>query len=185
MKLPVIKPLYTFLRYAGFPVVWEVSVGAPVFRLRDDRSREYLLLRYPSGHYDFPKGHIESGETEEETLRREVQEETGLSDLRVYPFRTSIKYFYIARGTEGDRRRREGRGTWIFKRVHYYPAQAGEEEVVLSYEHIGFLWASYDEAMRMVTFENARRVLRESESYLSTHDVENQEKTMETKKHNK
>ena len=166
MKLPVIRPLYALLRHLGFPVVWEVSVGAPVFRLREDRSREYLLLRYPSGHYDFPKGHIESGETEEDTLRREVAEETGLTDISVYRFRTSIRYFYIARGTEGDRRRREGRGTWVFKQVHYYPAQARVGEVSLSYEHTGFLWASYDEAMEMVTFENARRVLRESEAYL-------------------
>lgn len=166
MKLPVIKPLYSLLRLFGVPVAWEVSVGTPVFRLREDGVREYLLLRYPSGHYDFPKGHIEAGETEEETLRRETVEETGLSLSRVYPFRTSIKYFYQARGTEGERRRREGRGTWVFKQVHYYPAQATEGEVVLSHEHIGFLWMPYAEAMRTVTFENARRVLRESEAYL-------------------
>ncbi len=171
MKLPVIKPLYSLLRLCGAPVVWEVSVGTPVFRLREDGVREYLLLRYPSGHYDFPKGHIEAGETEEDTLRRETVEETGLTDLRVYDFRTSIKYFYQARGTEGERRRREGRGTWVFKQVHYYPAQAEGGEVVLSHEHIGFVWMPYIEALRTVTFENARRVLRESEAYLVRHDA--------------
>jgi 8-oxo-dGTP pyrophosphatase MutT (NUDIX family) len=166
MKLPVIKPLYHLLRWCGAPVVWEVSVGSPVFRWSASGEREYLVLRYPSGHYDFPKGHIEPGETEEDTLRREVAEETGLTDVNIYAFRTSIKYFYRAHGTEAARRLRERRGTWIFKQVHYYPALAHSSDVILSHEHTGFLWIPYRQALEMVTFENARRVLRGSEAYL-------------------
>lgn len=167
MRLPVFKPLYVFLRILGAPVAWEVSVGAVVFREKEGR-RLYLLLHYPSGHFDFPKGHIEKGETEEMTLLRETQEETGMKDIAVLPRRVSIRYFYVAKGTERKKRRRSGRGIWIFKQVHFFPARTNTHTVDLSYEHIGFVWLPYEAALRQVTFENARRVLRESEAFLAS-----------------
>jgi len=162
MKLPVFKPLYLLLKLFGAPVEWEVSVGAAVFRV-DDGKRMYLILRYPSGHFDFPKGHMESGESEEDTLRRETEEETGIRTLRVIPDRTSIRYFYIAKGSERERRIREGRGRWIFKAVHFYPAETDEIEVHISHEHTGFEWLPYEQALEKLTFENAKEVLRQAE----------------------
>ncbi|OGI22531.1 MAG: hypothetical protein A2808_03200 [Candidatus Moranbacteria bacterium RIFCSPHIGHO2_01_FULL_55_24] len=152
---------------ARFPVVWETSVGAVVFSVNREGKREYLLLHYPSGHFDFAKGHIEPGETEEMTLRRETEEETGIADLKVFSKRTSIRYFYVAKGNERARRIREGRAIWIFKDVHFYPAQTTNgQRVILSHEHVGSLWLPYEQALQKVTFENARRVLRETESHL-------------------
>jgi bis(5'-nucleosidyl)-tetraphosphatase len=163
MKLPVWKPLYILLKLLGTSVEWEVSVGAAVFRL-DGGRRMYLILRYPSGHFDFPKGHMEEGETEEETLRRETEEETGIRNLRVLPERTSIRYFYVAKGGERERRIREHRGYWIFKAVHFYPAETDETEVRISHEHTGFEWLPYEEALGKLTFENAKDVLRRAET---------------------
>ena len=174
MRLPVIRPLYIMLRFLGFPAVWEVSVGSVLFRLGPNGKREYLILQYPSGHFDFPKGHMEAGENEEQTLRRETAEETGIRDLRVYPEKVSIRYFYEARGNEYERRRREGRGTLIFNVVHFYPAEAvGSKEVTISHEHIGFEWLSFEAAIKKVTFENARKVLDETETDLRLRDSEN------------
>jgi len=167
MKLPVFKPLYLLLKIFRCPVVWEVSVGAVVFR-EEQNTRLYLLLHYPSGHFDFPKGHVESGETEEMTLRRETDEETGIQDLEVYPSRVSIRYFYNAKGGEREKRLRKGDGLWIFKQVHFYPAKTQTKEVVISHEHQGFVWEPFDKALKHVTFENARRVLTETEDYLKT-----------------
>jgi len=167
MKLPVFKPLYFFLRAWSCPVVWETSVGAVVFRTVH-QERLYLLLHYPSGHYDFAKGHIEAGENEEMTLRRETEEETGIKDLKVYPRRVSIRYFYIARGTEREKRLRKGQGIWIFKEVAFYPAETQTENVVISHEHQGFLWERYEAALKRVTFDNAKRVLKETEEYLKS-----------------
>lgn len=165
MPLAVIKFLYRILKFLGFPIVWEVSVGAVVFR-EEDGKRFYLLLHYLSGHFDFPKGHMESGETEEMTLRREAEEETGIRDLKIFSKRASIYYFYIAKGNERKKRLQKKRGIWIFKQAHFYPARTNEKEVKISREHIGFVWLSYEEAFAKVTFENARRVLKETESYL-------------------
>lgn len=165
MRLPVFKPLYFLLKALRFPVVWEVSVGAVVFR-EEGGERLYLLLHYPSGHYDFPKGHIEEGETEEMTLRRETEEETGIQDIAVLPRRVCIRYFYIAKGAEREKRLRAGRGIWIFKQVRFFPARTGTAEVMISHEHIGSVWLPYEQALKQVTFDNAKRVLLETEKYL-------------------
>lgn len=151
------------LRAFGFPVVWEVSVGAVVFR-EESHQRLYLLLRYPSGHLDFAKGHIEAGESEEMTLRRETEEETGIMDLTVLRKRISIRYFYVAKGNERRKRLMSGRGVWIFKQVHFYPAQTASRDIKISHEHTGFIWLPYEEALTQVTFANARRVLIETEA---------------------
>jgi bis(5'-nucleosidyl)-tetraphosphatase len=167
MFLFLFRLLHNTLKFLGFPVVWEVSVGAVVFR-EESGERFYLLLHYLSGHFDFPKGHIESGETEEMTLRRETEEETGIRDLKIYSKRVSISYFYIAKGNEREKRLKSGKGLWVFKQAHFYPARTGEREIKISREHIGFVWLSYEEALAKVTFENARRILMETEAYLYT-----------------
>jgi bis(5'-nucleosidyl)-tetraphosphatase len=165
MFLFLFRLLHNTLKFFGCPVVWEVSAGAVVFREENGR-RLYLLLHYLSGHFDFPKGHIESGETEEIALRRETMEETGIRDIKVFAKRISISYFYVAKGNEREKRLKSGRGLWIFKQVHFYPAQTSEREVRISREHIGFVWLSYEEALVKVTFTNARRILMETEAYL-------------------
>ena len=165
--MPVWKPLYIFLKILGLPVEWEVSVGSAIFR-ETAKGRLYLLLQYPSGHYDFAKGHVEEGETEEETLRRETEEETGINDLTIFPKRVSIRYYYVAKGNERIRRIEEGRGISIFKQVHFYPAETKIREVKLSHEHINYLWLPYEEAVERVTFENARRVIRMTEEEFSS-----------------
>ena len=68
----------------------EKSAGAIVFRIENTKPK-YLLLHYPSSanakkeYWDLPKGHVEEGETEEETARREVKEETGLEAKHYTP----------------------------------------------------------------------------------------------------
>lgn len=166
MNIPVWKPIYLLSKLLGMSVEWEVSVGAAIFRMENGR-RLYLVLRYPSGHYDFPKGHVEAGESEEDTLRRETEEETGITELSVFPVRESIRYFYVAKGGERSRRRREGRGLRIFKQVHFYPAETHEKHVRISHEHTGFEWLPYEEAYAKLTFENAKRVLASAESFVS------------------
>ncbi len=167
MQLPVNRTLYHLLTWIGVPTAWEVSVGAVLFRHTLQGVREYLLLQYPSGHFDFAKGHVETGETELDTLRRETVEETGLDQIEVINRRMSIRYFYIAKGNEEVKRRAAGRGLWIFKEVHFYPARvAPDAPVTLSDEHTGSVWLPYAEAVEKATFENAKNLIVQTEDLL-------------------
>ena len=136
-------------------MVREISAGAVIFRRANDEP-VYLLLHYGSGHWDFVKGHIEKGETEIQTVIRETKEETGIDDLKfIKGFRERIKYFF-RRGKE-----------LVYKEVIFYLAETKKEKVKLSYEHIGYIWLPFKEAMNQLTFENARNVLRKAHKYLS------------------
>ena len=108
----------------GLPIAYEVSAGVVIFRRGENGALEFLLLRYLHGHWDFPKGHIEEGETSALAARREAEEETGLSDLRFCTgFHRKTHFFYNAKGTEVERRKREGRAPSIFKTVHFFLAE--------------------------------------------------------------
>lgn len=128
----------------------EHSAGAVIFR-RTPGGPVFLLLEYgPGGHWDFVKGKVEPGETEEQTVLRETAEETGIGDLRLREgFRESILYYY-----------RRPNGVTARKTVTYFIGETATERVVLSHEHSKFVWLPLEKALEKVTFDNARRVLK-------------------------
>lgn len=124
-----------------------------MFREGGDR-RMYLLLQN-AGRWDFPKGGVEKGESELQTVVREVKEETGLQAIRIVPgFRKVIEYFY----------RRDGKN--VHKQVVYLLASTEEEKVKLSFEHQGFGWFSYAEALQRASYQNSKMTLTEAEKFL-------------------
>ncbi|MEM4536413.1 MAG: NUDIX domain-containing protein [Nitrososphaerota archaeon] len=133
----------------------ERSAGAVVFYLSVGLI-EYLLLHYEAGHWDFPKGAIEEGETELDTVRREVWEETGLDKIEIIKdFRKEIEYYY------------RKLGELVRKRVVFYLARSNVKDVRLSYEHKDYIWLDYPRAMRKLTFRTARNVLEAAHAYLT------------------
>jgi 8-oxo-dGTP pyrophosphatase MutT (NUDIX family) len=137
-------------------MIEEVSSGVVVFRIEPGSGRRlYLLLHYEEGHWDYPKGHVEKGETELDAARRETEEETGISQLDfVQAFRESMGYFY-----KRDRKT-------FHKEVFFFLASTGQGSVKLSKEHAGFEWLGYDEAYARLTFPNAKEMLRKAEMRL-------------------
>lgn len=152
-------------------MAFEKSIGAVIFR-REAGKILYMLLRHPQsdnyrGHWDFPKGHIDKGETHEETLRREVKEETGIDDLEIVPdFYTWYKYFYRAKDREKEERKKAGRGINIFKIVTVYLARTHQKEVKLSLEHIDSAWLEYNEALDRITYKNSKDALIKAHGFL-------------------
>ena len=133
----------------------ERSAGAVIFH--DDSEREFLLLHYESGHWDYVKGHIENDESEIRTLIRETEEETGIKeeDIKIIDgFKEKIEYFY----------RHEGKV--VKKEVVFYLARSKTKDVKISHEHIGYKWLSYDEALNQLTFKNAKDILKKSDIFL-------------------
>ena len=132
----------------------EKSCGAIVFKKQKDGIK-YLLLHYSAGHWDFPKGNQEKSEKEEIAAAREIKEETGLENVEfVENFREAIKYFY-KKGTET-----------VYKEVIFFLAEAHQEEIKLSFEHIGYAWLGYENAYKKLTFNNAKELLRKSNQFL-------------------
>ena len=145
----------------------EKSAGAIIYR-RENGNIYYLLLHYPTGHWEFPKGHIEGKETEEETVKREIKEETGIEDLKIIPgFKQYIKYFfrqYKESVSEADRRK--GKTPWVFKLVVFFVAQTHTKEIKISPEHKGYAWLPIEEAIKKTTFKNSKDLLKKSNDFV-------------------
>lgn len=166
----------------------EKSAGAIIFRMIKGVPH-YLLLRYPSKHWEFAKGHIEPGESLEKTVRREVQEETGITDLKIIPgFKKYSKYFfkkhYHLSGAE------KKKAPWVFKLVTFYLAETRTEIIVLSPEHLAFAWLPIKEALKKTTFKNAKELLKQADAYLLLrkkipYSLKDREKTESVLKDNK
>ena len=125
----------------------QYSAGIIPYRKKDGVI-EYLLLHYQKGHWDFPKGKIETGETKEVTALRELKEETGLRAHIKPGFEASFSYFFKV---DKD---------LIHKTVWFFIGEViGDSSVILSHEHQGFLWLPYDKALKQLTYQNARDVL--------------------------
>ena len=138
---------------------FEVSVGVVLFLLREGKP-QFLLLQYPHGHWDFVKGHKEKNETDEETLKRELLEETGISQANIVPdFTKVVRFRYTAKGTEKDKRQDKGNGLFVRKKVIYYAAQTTVTRVEQCDEHYDWAWLTYEDAVRKITHKNSRDVL--------------------------
>lgn len=136
----------------------EKSCGAIVFKRAKDGIK-YLLLHYEAGHWDLPKGHQEKNEKEEQTALREIKEETGIEDIQlVENFRETISYYY-KRGQET-----------IFKEVIFFLAQSATDEVTISKEHIGYAWLNYEHALKKLTFNNAKELLKKADEFLKKYE---------------
>ncbi len=131
-------------------MIYEKSAGAIIFN--DDK---FLLLKYGYGHWGFVKGNIEEKENAEETIKRELEEETGIKKCEIMKgFKEKINYFY------------KKEGETVLKKVVYYLLKTSEEEVRLSYEHDDYKWLGFEEALEKLSFENAKKVLKKAKKYL-------------------
>ncbi|HJT84850.1 MAG TPA: NUDIX domain-containing protein [Nitrososphaeraceae archaeon] len=134
---------------------YEVSSGAILYR-RDDQTITFLLLHYYSGHWDFPKGNKEVGESDVDTALREIIEETGITDVTILDeFKKQVFYKY------------KRNNQLISKKVIYFLAETKSRNVVLSNEHLNFLWARYEEAFRRITYSTSKEILTEGYKFLT------------------
>jgi len=133
-------------------MIEERSAGAVLFR-ETPSGKLYLLLNYPSGHWDFVKGNIEQGEVQRETVIREIKEETGINDVSfVDVFEDKVEYHY------------QRNGELVHKEVVFFLAKTNTSDVKISHEHLGFIWLGYDDAFKKLTYKNAKNVLKKMKS---------------------
>jgi len=138
----------------------EFSAGFIVFSRDQDNQIEYLLLHYPGGHFDFAKGHLEKGETEMQAALRELEEETGLKNIKVIDgYCENLDYYFSKRGQK------------IFKKVTFFLAETAQKEIKISFEHRGSLWLPYAAALQKTTFQNAKDLLKKAHQFLENNKI--------------
>ncbi|MGE0207000.1 MAG: bis(5'-nucleosyl)-tetraphosphatase [Candidatus Babeliales bacterium] len=137
-------------------MIKEFSAGLVLYTYKNN-TREYLLLHYQSGHWDFPKGHIEPGESKYEAALRELKEETGLEATILDGFEESFSYFHHLPKTE----------ELAHKTVYFFIGVASSKEVILSHEHINYVWLSFKEALKQLTYDNAQELLQKADDFLN------------------
>ncbi len=136
-------------------MIEETSAGMVLFR-KEDSKILFLLLHYPSGHWDFVKGKIEEGESTHETAIREAKEETGITDITFLEnFEEWIKYDF------------QYQGELVHKKVVFFLAETRTKEVVISHEHLNYAWMDYNTSMEKTTFDNAKTVLTRAKMLLA------------------
>jgi|TARA_B110001454_G_scaffold3927_1_gene3572 bis(5'-nucleosidyl)-tetraphosphatase len=136
-------------------MIEETSAGIVLYRTEDSK-KLFLLLHYPSGHWDFVKGKMEKNETSHETAIRETKEETGITDIIfVENFEEWIEYNF------------KYRGELVQKKVVFFLAETKTKEIKISHEHSEYIWMDYNTSMEKTTFDNAKTVLTKAQKLLS------------------
>ena len=131
----------------------EKSCGAVVYT-GDGKDRKYLIIRMNLGHCGLPKGHVEKYETERDTAIREVREETGVEITLDPDFRKSVSYYLTQRTTKES--------------VYFLGRFDGDDVIIQEAEVSSYKLCSYEEARRLITYENDRAILDAAEELLNS-----------------
>lgn len=140
----------------------EKSCGTVLFTVVDGEPR-YVLVRDRHGHFGFPKGHREQGESERVTALRETWEETSIRTPKILPdFREETEYA-LPRGNK--------------KRVVYFLAEYRGQTPKHNedFEPLTPILFTYNGALRALRYENMKNILRHAndvvKKYISEQDA--------------
>jgi len=135
----------------------ETSAGGVVFRMIDG-SPLYLLIRDSYKNWGFPKGHLEPGEPAETAALREVCEETGLGEVSLRGAISTIDWYF------------RFRGRLIHKVCHFFLIETTETKTAPQRAEgiTACKWTSFEEAESLVSYANAREVLRRAREMVNT-----------------
>lgn len=117
---------------------------------------EIFLVKHQKGHWAFPKGHAEEGETPKETAARELEEETGGKVIRFLDLPPLEEHYSFQ--SNGDVIEKTNR--YFFAEVEGAGSSRQEKEIAAC------KWLSFEEAIQLITFPEAKKVLQEASSKL-------------------
>ena len=130
----------------------EKSCGAVVY---NPKKHSFLIIKMLNGNWGFPKGHTEDQETDIQTAIREVTEETGINIEILDGFKKSIKYIPFPE---------------VLKEVIFFIGITEEEKITIDKDEIeDYMWCSYEEALKMITYKPQRDVMESSLKYIKNY----------------
>ena len=137
----------------GYGMLHEKSCGAIVYRKFHGNTEILLIKHVNSGHWSFPKGHVEFGETEVETAQREIMEETGIDVIIDSSFRETVSYS-PKRGTQ--------------KVVVYFLAKAKNSDYIPQEEEIADIkWVEIGRAQSVLSYENDKSIVAKARTIIA------------------
>lgn len=132
------------------------SVGAVILNAKNE---VLIMFSAANKYWEFPKGKVERGEKELDTLKREMYEETGIRRFRLHPaFRESIYYNFRVSGAV------------INKVVIYYLFKTGSE-IKVSDEHAKFQWVNLDEVDKHLKHVNQKNLVKSVRAFLKNNEI--------------
>ncbi|SDI52884.1 bis(5'-nucleosyl)-tetraphosphatase [Proteiniclasticum ruminis] len=135
----------------------EKSYGAVII----NEKKEFLLIRHKNGgHWDFPKGHKEAGESSKETALREVLEETGLTVRLIEGFKEKSRY---------------SPKPGVEKTVTFYLGFSMGEVQIQEEEILDFEYLTYDEAKARITFKESKSIIASAKQFIDTYLQSNED----------
>ena len=133
----------------------EKSCGVVAYKTVDNVNY-YLLIRAFNGDTGFPKGHVEAEESEIQTAIRELKEETNVEVEIVPGFRREMEYVIPSKKN-------------VSKKVVYFLGKCTMDHIVAQRSEISeAMFVPYDEALKIITFEDSRRILRDAEDMIKS-----------------
>lgn len=131
--------------------MFEESAG--VIPIHKD-SGDFLLVHHLAGHWGFPKGHLEKGEAPRQAAVRELQEETGITEV-LLDDEPIVQSYSFEKG-----------GVQIEKLVSYFIGSVSTKEVTIQREELqGFIWLPFEQALERLTF--SKEVLLQASQFFS------------------
>ncbi len=153
MKRPNFKGIHNLInrRHPAIDeVVRETTSGGIVFR-RDPKTHdlEILLMQDAKNRWTIPKGHVEPNEDPRDTARREIIEETGLQEMKVYDWLGKVNFRY-----------RRGH-TLVLMTMHIYMVQGlGKTDQLHPEDWLNDIkWLPAAEAIDKIAYEDISKLI--------------------------
>ena len=135
------------------------SVGFVIFK-KEGRGIRYLLLHHGGSYWNFPKGRQEAGEDDMSSARRELQEETGITQIKIFEdYKDEYNYDFDVVIKNGAREK-------IYKTVIFYVAEVIDDNVKISNEHIDYGWFDYDTALKRMYYQEGQNLLKRAHQFI-------------------
>lgn len=128
----------------------EATAGGVIYRFNDHGGLEILLVADHFNRWTIPKGHIEEGETAQETAIREIGEEAGVHQLEPICWLGKIHFRY----------RRDDILVLMSTQIYLFRALGDTDDIQKEDWMNGIKWFSYEEAVDIIAYRDIAKLMR-------------------------
>jgi len=130
-------------------MVREATAGGVIFRVTRAGDLEILLVADHFDRWTIPKGHIEEGETAQETAIREIGEEAGVHELEPICWLGKIHFRY----------RRQNTLVLMSTQIYLFKALGDTNDIQKEEWMNGIKWFPFDEAVDIIAYEDIAKLM--------------------------